>query len=145
MSKLLGLLPFFAAAFALIAAPPPPLPIVKDTAKTGLDPARLARIPVRMQQFVESGQAAGIVTLVARHGHVAALDAVGYTDFDTKQPMQTDNIFQIHSMTKPIVCLGILMLAEEGKLALTDAVETHLPEFRGQQVLTKPWPINRTT
>ena len=137
MSKLLGLLPLFAAAFALIAAPPPPLPIVKDTAKTGLDPARLARIPVRMKQFVESGQAAGIVTFVARHGHVAALDAVGYTDFDTKQPMQTDNIFQIHSMTKPIVCLGILMLAEEGKLALTDAVETHLPEFRGQQVLTK--------
>ena len=124
-----------AAASFLLAAPPI---IVKDQAKTGLDPARLARIPARMKHFVDIGQAAGIVTLVARHGHVAALDAVGFTDLETRQqPMQPDAIFQLHSMTKPIVCLAALMLAEEGKLALTDPVATHLPEFRGQMVLVK--------
>lgn len=119
----------------LVNAAPPV--VVKDTAKTGLDPARLAQIPVRMKQFVDKGQAAGVVTLVARHGHVAALEAAGYTDFDTKQPMRVDNIFQIHSMTKPVVCLGILMLAEEGKLAISDPIEKHLPEFRGQMVLDR--------
>src|SRR6188768_3962642 len=83
-------------------------------AAPGLDPARLARVPVRMKQFVDAGQAAGIVTLVARHGQIAALDAVGFTDLETRdQPMKVDNIFQIHSMTKPIVCLAALLLAEE--------------------------------
>ena len=51
---------------------------------TGMDPARLARIPKRMQEFVDAGTAAGIVTLVARHGKVAALDAVGYQELETK-------------------------------------------------------------
>jgi CubicO group peptidase (beta-lactamase class C family) len=110
-------------------------PVVKDAVKTGLDPARLAMIPRRMEEFIDQGTAAGIVTLVARNGHVAALDAVGFTDIETRQAMRTDNIFQIHSMTKPVVCAALLMLMEEGRLSLNDAVETHLPEFRGLRVI----------
>ncbi len=119
-------------AAALASAAPP---IVRDEAKTGLDPQRLARIPVQLKTFVDKGQGPGMVTLVARHGHTAALDAVGYFDMETKKPMPVDAIFQLHSMTKPVVCMAVMMLAEEGKLALTDAVEKHLPEFRGQMVI----------
>ncbi|MBM3787714.1 MAG: beta-lactamase family protein [Acidobacteria bacterium] len=135
MKKLTPLL--LAAAALLLAAPPVPV-VVKDAARTGLDPARLARIPARLRQFVDSGQAAGMVTLVARRGQVASLGAIGYTDFDSKTPIQTDAIFQLHSMTKPIVCMGVLQLAEEGKVALTDPVEKHLPEFRGLMVGGRP-------
>jgi CubicO group peptidase (beta-lactamase class C family) len=123
-------LPFLLAA-AFAAGPP----IVKDPAKTKLDPTRLARIPARMKSFVDQGTIAGAVTLVARNGAVAALDATGYSDLETRQPLRADAIFQIHSMTKPIVCFAVLMLAEEGRLALTDPVEKHLPEFRGQRVI----------
>jgi CubicO group peptidase (beta-lactamase class C family) len=109
--------------------------IVTDVKKTGLDAGRLGQIPARLKSFVDEGKAAGMVTLVARHGHVAAIDAIGYTDFETKQAIKADAIFQLHSMTKPVVCLGIMMLQEEGLLQLSDPVEKHLPEFRGQQVL----------
>ena len=109
--------------------------IVTDAKKTGLDPALLAKIPARLKTFVDEGKAAGMVTLVARHGHVAAIDAVGYTDLDTKQAIKPDAMFQLHSMTKPVVCLAIMMLQEEGLLSLSDPIEKHLPEFRGQQVL----------
>ena len=44
----------------------------------GLDAARLAKIPPRMRQFVDSATVSGAVTLVARHGAIAALNAVGY-------------------------------------------------------------------
>lgn len=118
-------------AAALLAAPP----VITDAKKTGLDPQRLAQIPARLKPFVDQGKAAGMVTLVARHGHVAAIDAIGYTDFDTKQAIKPDAIFQLHSMTKPVVCLGIMMLQEEGLLHLSDPIEKHLPEFRGLQVL----------
>jgi CubicO group peptidase (beta-lactamase class C family) len=116
----------------LVAAAPP---VITNPAKSGLDPAVLARIPVRMKQFVDQGKAAGMVTLVARNGSVAALDAVGYTDLETRQPMKTDNIFQIHSMTKPIVAIATMMLMEQGMLTLNDPVEKYLPEFRGQWVV----------
>lgn len=100
-------------------------------AKAGMDPERLAKIPIRMKAFVDQGTVAGVVTLVARHGVVASLDAVGYQDLETKKPMKTDSIFQIMSMTKPVVAVAIMMLVEEGKVAVSDPVERHLPEFRG--------------
>ncbi|MFN7924257.1 MAG: serine hydrolase domain-containing protein [Bryobacteraceae bacterium] len=125
---------FFVAISVCLAAP---VAVVKDQAKTGLDPARLAQIPVRMKAFVDKGTVAGTVTLVARRGQVAALDAAGYTDIETRQPMKTDNIFQLHSMTKPIVCIAVMQLAEDGKLALVDPVEKYLPEFRGQMMIDR--------
>ncbi len=88
-----------------------------------------------MKAFVDRGTIAGAVTLVARHGKVAALDAAGYTDIETKKPLKTDAIFQLHSMTKPVVAMAAMMLMEEGKLSLNDPVEKHLPEFRGQRML----------
>jgi len=118
--------------------------INNDAAKTGLDPTRIAQISVRMKQFIDKGTAAGIVTLVARHGKVAALDAVGYTDLETRQPIKADAIFQIHSMTKPIVALAAMILSEEGKLSIGDPVEKYLPEFRGQWVVESQGPGTRT-
>src|SRR5262249_33167893 len=75
---------------------------------------------------------AGTVTLIERHGALAHLEAVGYSDIETKKPMRPDAIFQIMSMTKPFTGVAIMMLAEEGKLRLNDPVEKHLPDFRGQ-------------
>ena len=100
----------------------------------GMDPERLKAIPVRMQSFVDQGTAAGFVTLLARHGQVAQLAAVGFQDLESKKPMRTGTIFQIASMTKPVTAVGILILLDEGKLALADPVEKHLPEFRGKPI-----------
>jgi CubicO group peptidase (beta-lactamase class C family) len=101
--------------------------------QAGMNTARLARIPARMQTFVDEGKTAGIVTLLARHGQVALLSAVGYQDRENKTPMRTDTIFQIKSMTKPITSVGLMILVDEGKLAIVDPVEKYLPEFKGQK------------
>jgi len=93
-----------------------------------------SRINSRLKEFIDKGTAAGFVTLVAQHGKILHHDAVGFTDIETKaQPMKTNNIFQLHSMTKPIVCMAAMMLAEQGRLHIDDPVEIHLPEFRGLQ------------
>ncbi|MDX1984650.1 MAG: serine hydrolase domain-containing protein [Bryobacteraceae bacterium] len=118
-------------AFAAFAAPP------AAPEKAGMAPEVLARIPVRMKAFVDRGNISGAVTLVQRHGAVASLEAVGYQDIEAKKPMRPDTIFQIASMTKPVTGVAIMMLMEEGKLALTDPVEKHLPEFRGLWVVEK--------
>ncbi len=104
-------------------------------AENGMDSQRLAKIPVRMQEFVDRGEVAGVVGLIARHGEVAHLSAVGYQDVESKKPLRTDSLFQIMSMTKPFTAVGIMILAEQGKLAVSDPVEQHLPEFRGQMLV----------
>jgi len=107
------------------------------------DLERLSRIPVRMKAMVDKGSIAGTVTLFAQKGEILSFDAAGYQDIEGRKPMTKDSIFQIMSMTKPMVAVGIMMLVDEGNLALTDTVEKHLPEFRGQMlrvgdVLKKP-------
>lgn len=91
---------------------------------------RLARISVRMRSFVESGSMAGAVMLVARHGEAVSLEAVGYQDVETKKPMRADTIFDVRSVTKPVTAIGIMILLEEGRLALNDPVEKYLPDFK---------------
>ncbi|HEY2881200.1 MAG TPA: serine hydrolase domain-containing protein, partial [Pirellulales bacterium] len=54
---------------------------------------------------------------------------------DGDAPMPKDGIFSIMSMTKPITAMGIMVLQDDGKLAITDPVEKYLPEFKGQRVL----------
>jgi CubicO group peptidase (beta-lactamase class C family) len=102
------------------------------------DPVTL--IPQRMERFIADKTVAGTVTLVARGGKVIEFDALGMADIEASRPMRKDTIFQIMSMTKPITAIGIMMLAEEGKLALRDPVEQYLPEFRGQQVTSNVGP-----
>jgi CubicO group peptidase (beta-lactamase class C family) len=105
-----------------------------NPSRAGMDAALVARIPAKMKTYVESGRAAGFVTIVARHGHVASLEAVGYQDLEAKIPMRKDTIFRMASMTKSLTAAGIMILVDEGRLSLLDPVESFLPEFKGIQV-----------
>lgn len=102
----------------------------------GMDRQRMALIPQRMKEAADQGRVSGIVTLVQRHGQLVQLEAVGQQDIEGRKPMRTDSIFQIMSMSKPITGVAVMMMAEEGKLRLNDPVEWHLPEFRGQMMIS---------
>lgn len=103
-------------------------------ADAGMDASRLRLIPKRVQEFVDKGAISGAVTLVARHGEVAALDAVGYQDLEARKSMRPDTIVQVMSQTKSLTAVAAMMLVEEGRLDLQRPVQDYLPEFRGQLV-----------
>ena len=83
---------------------------------------------------IDKGIMPGAVLLVARRGKVAYYEAMGVRDPRGAEPMKTDAIFRLASMTKPFVSVAAMMLVEEGRLALTDPVSRHLPQFKGMQV-----------
>ena len=105
-----------------------------DPSGAGMAPGRLARIPARMQEFVDQGTAAGFVTLVERNGRIASLDAVGYRDLASKAPMRIDTIHQIMSCTKPITVAALMILADEGRVSLADPASKYVPEFAEAKV-----------
>jgi len=108
----------------------------------GVNARILAEIPNRIKHFIEEGNIAGAVTLVAHGNDIVEFHATGMADVEANRPMRKDTIFQIMSMTKPVTAIGIMMLAEEGKLALRDPVEQYLPEFRNQRVAANTGPDN---
>ncbi len=102
-----------------------------DPEPAGMNGKHLELIPVRMKEYVDANKAAGMVTILARHGHVVSFEAVGYQDLEKKTPMRKDSLFRIASLTKPVTCAAVMVLVDEGRLSLVDPVEKFLPEYAG--------------
>jgi CubicO group peptidase (beta-lactamase class C family) len=114
--------------------------VAQSNTASGINQDILSKIPERMHDFVAGNTVAGVVTLVALGNDIVEFDAQGSADIQSTQPMRKDTIFQIMSMTKPVTAIGIMMLAEEGKLSLRDQVDQFLPEFKNLQVFTNTGP-----
>jgi len=130
-----NLIPTLVVLLALIGLPLTAASI--PTAKpedVGLSSERLQRVHQMIQRHIDAGDISGAVTLVARKGRVAHLEAHGLMDIESKKPMAKDTIFRLASMSKVVTGTAIMMLVEEGKIRLTDPVSKFIPEFRGQKV-----------
>lgn len=101
----------------------------------GFSSERLSRLHAAMESFVDEGRHAGIVTLIARRGQIVDRKAYGYRNLETEEPMQTDSIFRIYSMTKIVTSVAVLMLLEEGKVALNDPIGRYIPELKSMKVM----------
>ncbi len=101
----------------------------------GQAPPASPAVRASMQKFIDSGDLSGAVAVVGRADGIVAYEAVGMADIASKTTMANDTLFRIASMTKPITAIGIMMLADEGRLQLNDKVEKHLPEFKNQMLV----------
>jgi CubicO group peptidase (beta-lactamase class C family) len=88
--------------------------------QVGLSSERLGQLTAILRADADKGVIPGAILLVARQGKVAWFETVGVRDPATRAPMTRDAIFRIYSMTKPITSLAVMMLVEDGKLALGD-------------------------
>ena len=105
-----------------------------DATAAGFSAERLARIRPAMERHIGEGKLAGVVTLVARGGQVVHHEAVGGLARDGGEPMCKDAIFRLYSMTKPITCVALMTLYEQGHFQLYDPVSKFIPEFGQLQV-----------
>jgi CubicO group peptidase (beta-lactamase class C family) len=100
----------------------------------GMSSARLARLDAAIQADITAGRLPGIVVAVARRGKVVYQKAFGLANRETREPMRTDAMFRLYSMTKPVASVGLLSLYEQGKFRLTDPLEQYLPQFANVKV-----------
>lgn len=89
-----------------------------------------SRLDVAIDAALTENRLVGAVVLVARDGEVHYRRAVGFLDREAGQPMRVDAIFQLSSVTKPLVAAATMRLIERGIIALDQPVTRWLPEFR---------------
>jgi CubicO group peptidase (beta-lactamase class C family) len=90
-----------------------------------------------LQTHVSKGPVPGAVGLVA-HGDRVEVQAAGSADADGTAPMARDSIFRVASITKPITAAAVMMLVEDGQIALDDPVGPWLPELASPMVVRTP-------
>ncbi|MFF9489789.1 serine hydrolase domain-containing protein [Streptomyces sp. NPDC014676] len=103
-------------------------------AEAGLDAGALERLDRHFARRVDEGRLPGFLVAVARGGRVAHLTAYGARDVAAGLPVESDTLWRIYSMTKPVTAVAALMLMEEGRLSLDDPVGRHLPSFARPRV-----------
>ena len=101
----------------------------------GFSGDRLGKITEFVEREIADGNLVGSVTLVARHGQVVHFEAAGRYGLEDNRPMETDALFRIFSMTKPITTVAAMILYEEGAFHLGDPVAKYLPELANMQLL----------
>src|SRR5215204_2370973 len=111
-------LPLVAAlALSSIAATPDPAP--KDF--------NLAAINVDFDQQIKTEGLVGISVAIVRNGEVVLAKGYGQRSLEPRQPVTTNTLFAIGSVTKQFTCACILLLAEDGKLSIADKVSKYFP------------------
>lgn len=109
--------------------------VAAQPSQAGFAADRLSRIDSSIGQWINQGWMQGGTALIIRNGKVVYHKGFGYSDLDSKTPMQKNDIFRIASQTKAITSVAIMMLFEEGKLLLDDPVSKFIPAYKNQQVL----------
>ena len=102
--------------------------------EAGFSSERLLRVDSLMRRYVDDGRLAGTVTLLARGGRVFHFKKHGLAEIQSGRPMDVDTIFRIHSMTKPVTSVAVMMLQEEGNFQLDDPVSKLIPELDALKV-----------
>jgi uncharacterized protein YbbC (DUF1343 family)/CubicO group peptidase (beta-lactamase class C family) len=115
-----------AILFGILAAP--------ASKAAELDAEAQRRIAEGIQSAIQRGELPGAVVLILHRGETVFRKAFGQRSLKpSAEPMAADTIFDLASLTKPVAtATSIMILAERGKLRLTDPVAQHWPEFGKQ-------------
>ena len=119
------------------------LPRAERPEEIGLSSERLDRITATIRHDVERRLIPGAVLMIARGGRIGYAEAIGFRDREAQAPMTHDAIFRVASMTKPVVSVAAMMLAEEGRLDLGAPVADYIPEFKDRTVGVERRPSQR--
>jgi CubicO group peptidase (beta-lactamase class C family) len=110
--------------------------LLASSASTAM--AESAKFTDVLRPYVDRHELAGAVTLVTSKDKILSLEAIGFADIADRKPLQTDALFWIASMSKPIAATALMMLVDEGRVQLDDSVEKHLPLFAPQIMAVTP-------
>ena len=110
-------------------------------ASAAVDATRLARIDALIEQAIRDRRLPGAVVVVGHGGEIVYERAFGARSLapETPEPMTTDTVFDLASLTKVVATTtSVMMLVEEGRLRLRDRVADYVPGFasQGRQAVT---------
>lgn len=93
------------------------------------------RLQAALDRLVEDRICAGASIAVGRFGTLLCRCDSGYADMESKRPVDENTLFQMHSMTKPVIVVAAMQLWEQGAFQLDDPVSRYIPAWAAVQVV----------
>lgn len=103
---------------------------------SGLDRATSAKIDTLAQREIDAGHAPGISLGVGRGDTLLYARGYGEADVAGHVPARPETTYAIGSLTKQFTAAAILLLAQDGRLSIDDALSAYVPELSGSAEIT---------
>lgn len=100
----------------------------RELAAPGLSAAAVRTIDAAVARTLAQGSP-GMAVAVTRRGQVVFARGYGLADLEHHVPVTRDTVFKLASVTKQFTAAAVLLLAQDGKLALDDRLSRHVPEL----------------
>jgi len=96
------------------------------------DEAALALLASEIGDYLEESNIPGALVAVASRGEIIHLQTYGMANVELAVPVSENSVFEIGSISKQFVAAAVMLLVEEGKLGLDDAIHRYLPDLPGE-------------
>lgn len=106
-----------------------------EASEIGMVSDSLQAVTGFLQAAIDSNKIPGAVAMIVKDGALVYNQALGMADMEKNEEMESDHIFRLASMTKPVTTVAILMLAERDSLDVSDPVSEYIPEFADVEVI----------
>ncbi len=93
-------------------------------------PLSIAELEVWIEETMRAAGVPGAAVVLERGGERLLARGFGRRDVETESAPDVETVFGSGSVTKSLTALAILLLEEQGRLGVGDAVATHLPDLR---------------
>jgi CubicO group peptidase (beta-lactamase class C family) len=124
--------------FLLLLFFSPSLLVAQQVSKQSkLNAATLDAFEAEVRKEIQEQKMAGAAYLIYHQGKVQRMKAFGEADKSSHKPMDTNSLFRLASMTKPIATLALLLLQEDGLINMNDRLDRYLPAFANPKVVVK--------
>jgi CubicO group peptidase (beta-lactamase class C family) len=114
----------------------PSILVAQQVAKQSkVNSATLDAFEAEVRKEIQEQKMAGAAYLIYHQGKVQRMKAFGEADKASHKPMETNSLFRLASMTKPIATLALLLLQEDGLINMNDRLDRYLPAFANPKVV----------
>jgi len=98
--------------------------------------ARAAELDSIVHAHIDSKGIVGLSVGVMQDGKVVLAKGYGMASLERRVPVTTATMFPIGSVTKQFTCSAVLLLEQDGKLAMTDRVSKYFPALTRAREIT---------
>jgi CubicO group peptidase (beta-lactamase class C family) len=88
-----------------------------------------------MRGYIDGNILSGVSSAILVGRGLVDVSCVGWADKEAQTPLRPDHIFRVFSNTKLVTSCAALLLFEEGKFKLDDAIEKYIPQLGNRNVL----------
>jgi CubicO group peptidase (beta-lactamase class C family) len=115
------------------------------TTSRALTADQLRRVDREAADYVNAKKSVGLVVGIAVRGEPLFVRAYGKANLELGVPATTKTVFRAGSVTKQFTAAGVLLLAEQGKLAVSDKLSKYFPDFPRADEVTLAELLNHTS